>query len=93
MSLQAILLKMNKNYALAVGPSALHKSGGILTGHFLLNAVILLSSSPVVKKYPCCILLIEECSIVWGSTHVNRLMINDTMQVLGIVWIIHVTYE
>ncbi len=36
--------------ALAIGPSALHKTGGMLTGHFLLNALILLSSSPKVKN-------------------------------------------
>ncbi len=50
MSLQKISLKMNMNYALAIGPSALDKAGGVLTGHFLLNALIPLSSSAKVKN-------------------------------------------
>ncbi len=50
MSLQMISLMMNRNKAITIAPSALHKAGGMFTGHFLLNALILLSSSPKVKK-------------------------------------------
>ncbi len=50
MSLQEILLNKNMQYALAIGLSALHKAGGMLTGHFRLNVLILLSSSPKVKN-------------------------------------------
>ncbi len=50
MSLQMIVLMMSRNCALTIALNALHKAGGVLTGHFLRNALIPLSSSPIVKN-------------------------------------------
>ncbi len=50
MSLQMMSLMMNRNNALTIAPSAFHKAGGMLTGHFLLSVLIPLSSSPKVKN-------------------------------------------